>query len=96
MRVMTFLPEGTPADDSLGLAQPAYRIGVQAGEARDFEILVGKRTPTGFGYYAQVDGQTPIVVDQFNIDTVVSLMNELLAAPEGAQAPAGAPATPAP
>jgi hypothetical protein len=82
VRVMTFLPEDT-APDALGLSDPAYILNVRTNEQQNV-IQVGKRIPTGYGYYAQVNDQTPIVIDQNNIDTIVSLMNDLLQ-PEAAE-----------
>jgi hypothetical protein len=87
VQVMTFLPEDT-VPDALGLNAPIYTLQVTTGENQQHEILVGKRIPTGNGYYVQVNDQTPIVIDQNNVDTIVSLMNALLVSePTGTPAP---------
>lgn len=79
MRVMTFLPEDNTLDPgALGLNAPSYTITVRSNSDRQDVITVGNKTPTGNGYYAQVNGQAPIVIDINNIDMLVDLINELL------------------
>lgn len=56
--------------DTLGLAAPAQVIVVRGAGGRQAQISIGGATPTGSGYYAQVDGGEPLVVSTFALEEI--------------------------
>jgi hypothetical protein len=67
-------PEPAPAIDAVGLTTPAYTIVLTSNDGEQITTTVGKTTPTGSGYYVQIDGGPIYVVSQFGMDSVTGLV----------------------
>ena len=79
---MNFVLNTTDPMEAVGLAAPTRRLILQNAQGAQVEIRIGKETPTGSGYYIQVDNQTPVVINKFSLDGVLNvLIREQLAAP---------------
>jgi hypothetical protein len=63
-----------PPLEQLGLDLPAYRIMLHTEDGSNIVLRVGDMTPTGSGYYVQVDSQPPVVVTKSGLDTVLNLL----------------------
>jgi hypothetical protein len=70
---------------------PAHVITVKNDQGKQTEIKVGKETPTGDGYYVQVDSNTPVVVNKGSIDTLVEQMSLSNLAPPPTSTPGVTP-----
>jgi len=66
-----------PGLAAIGLELPVYRIQVTLSDGRTLTAAVGKKTPTGSGYYVQADDKTVYVVNQFSLDSVLELIDNL-------------------
>lgn len=69
-----------PADydaASLGLKEPAYILTVQTVAGKTIEFQIGSKTPTGSGYYVQIAGQPPVVINSGVVDNIISLVKEI-------------------
>jgi len=86
IRVISVLPSGSPLAD-IGLDSPTYTLTLRTMQNEQYEIHVGKETSIGNGYYVQVNDQAPIVIDNIAVDTIVGLMNEIIAQPATEGAP---------
>ena len=62
---------GSYALDALELSQPAYVLALTNAQGKQSEIHIGKVTPTGSGYYVQVDGQAPVVASKTAVETIL-------------------------
>lgn len=71
--VQASLPEGY-ARQALGLEPPVSTLTLRGAGDRQARIYIGAKTPTGNGYYVQVDEQEPVVVSSMAIDTVLDLL----------------------
>ena len=79
---MNFVLNTTDPLDAVGLAMPARIIFLRNASGQQVELRIGKETPTGSGYYIQVDNQVPVVINKFALDTVLdSLARDKLVAP---------------
>lgn len=95
MRVITSLEAGSPLGD-LGLTQPQYTITLGLSDGSQKIVRVGKETPTGSGYYAQIDGGPVQVVTKFAMEQVVGMAaNPPLPPTPTGQAPEATQNTPA-
>ena len=91
----------TPPDaDATGLEMPAYTIAISLSSGEQKILEIGKGTVTGSGYYVQAGGKV-FVVDKFNVDSLVSLIDNppyntptVTATPEEVSTPG--PITPTP
>jgi len=63
-----------PPLDSMGLDQPAYMITLVLSNGEQIVLNVGDLTPTGTGYYVQVDNDPAVVVSQTEMDAVINLL----------------------
>lgn len=106
--VDTHILSTLPADFALGasgLNKPTQVITVGSIQGKKMAIKIGSATPTGSGYYVQVDNGTPTVIDSAVVDTLTQQMSLAHLAPTPTlaatveatttQAPAGV-ATPTP
>ncbi len=83
-----------------GLAQPATILTLKDKTGKQTELRIGNATPTGSGYYLQVNNQAPVIVDKGSVDGFLGSLTKdslLLTTPT----PGGAPsntgeATPTP
>lgn len=68
--------------DAIGLAVPTRILYLRDNSGKQVEIRIGNLTPTGSGYYVQIDNQTPVVTNKFSLDSLLSaITRENLAAP---------------
>jgi hypothetical protein len=58
-----------------GLEFPAYTIKLNYSNAVEHKIEVGASTPTGSGYYVQLDDKAVYIVSQYSLDAVTSLIS---------------------
>jgi hypothetical protein len=94
----THISASLPADYSLeavGLETPASVLSIRNSQGIQSDLKIGNATPTGAGYYVQLDNQTPVVVETAVIDQLQSLLSmENLQPPT--PTPAGTVETPQP
>jgi hypothetical protein len=64
---------GDITQDATGLATPILNISLQDAFGATVRIKIGNQTPISSGYYAQVDGQAPVVASKYNIEDLLSL-----------------------
>lgn len=57
--------------ETVGLSTPAQTIALKNSQGKQIEMKIGKMTPTGDGYYVQVDNNNPVVVNKGTIDTLI-------------------------
>lgn len=86
-RAVTTLPAGYQLDP-IGLQTPKRSLTLRSKQGKQVELRIGSATPTGEGYYVQVNNQAPVVVNQSTIDGTLDLFNNAL------PTPTPAPATP--
>ncbi len=72
LRILTRL-ELDPAD--AGLKSPAYTLTVEFSDGKSFVLEIGDATPTGTGYYARKDGESPLVIDKDGLDALLNLLS---------------------
>ena len=60
----------------LGLVTPTNILTVQNKAGQKVVIRIGKLTPTGSGYYAQVGSNTPVVINKSAMDAVLGLLKK--------------------
>jgi uncharacterized protein DUF4340 len=91
LEVLNTLETG-PALDVVGLTKPNYTLQIGMADGSQHVIEVGEATPTGTGYYARMDGGTPVVVSKSAIDSAA----ELLTTPPviATETPTAGPSTP--
>jgi hypothetical protein len=61
--------------DILGLDKPAYTITITFTGGQTHKLTVGAVTPIQTGYYAQLDGGKPQVVDKEGLDALLGLLS---------------------
>ncbi len=86
LRVINHLTNLDPA--TVGLHDPAYTITITFG-SRVRTFTIGDMTPTGSGYYVQMDDEI-VVVDRPGVEALI----QLIANPPYAPTPAASPAAP--
>jgi hypothetical protein len=63
------------APDEVGLVQPSYILTVELPDGREIGVRIGDLTPTGIGYYAQVDGSDEtLILDKTGLDALLALV----------------------
>jgi hypothetical protein len=70
-----------PADyslDSLGLVNTGTVILLKSADGKTMQVTVGIVTPTGSGYYVQLDENAPVVVGKPALDAVIQLFDEAI------------------
>jgi hypothetical protein len=90
IRVVTFLDPGYHLA-ALGLTEPARTIRIGDAQGRTTELRIGRLTPTGSGYYVQVDGQAPAVISKYGADAIFDLLAKNELDPPAPEVPADAP-----
>lgn len=68
--VMASLPVGF-SPEAGGVSTPAQIITIKNSQGKPVEVKIGKETPTGDGYYVQVDNDTPVVVNKGSIESLI-------------------------
>jgi hypothetical protein len=80
MRVRTDLEPA--ADLSIfGLDSPGYRVSLITSTGQEYQLAIGDVTPTGDGYYVQMNENPPQVVNKNSIDTFLGILSEPPVAP---------------
>lgn len=87
MYVMSILPTSF-TQASGGLASPKQTLTFKTSQGKEAVLKVGQTTPTGDGYYVQVDNNTPVVVEKGALDTLIGQMTISNLAPTPTPAPA--------
>ncbi len=64
--------------DPAGLKAPTRVLTLRDKQGKQAEIRIGNETPTGSGYYVQVDQQAPVVVDKTTVDGTLDLFKSAL------------------
>ncbi len=65
----------------IGLLKPSKTIIVQTAVGSKFTLEIGDANAIGNGYYARLNGDTPVVVDKYGLDTVLALLTSPPIAP---------------
>lgn len=83
---------GSYSLDALNLTQPAYVLTLGSAEGKTSKITIGKTTPTGNGYYIQVDQQAPVVAAKMAVEAILEQFKpeqlfDYTPTPEGTAAP---------
>jgi hypothetical protein len=66
--------ETQPAADAMGLASPAVTVTIQMADGSQKVMKVGKATPTGEGYYVQIDTQPAYTISKGDVDSLTGLL----------------------
>lgn len=85
-----------PPMDAIGLTNPSYTLTIMMDKGPQHVVKVGSVTPTGSGYYIQMDSNSPTVVDKSSLDGVLNLLSAPGVATQtpgtgGTTSPAGTP-----
>jgi hypothetical protein len=82
IRAVTALPGNSPLDVvGLNSSTPTRTLTIRNKAGKQTVIRIGNTTPTGSGYYIQVDSEAPVVVDKSTIDGTLDLFNNALPTP---------------
>ncbi|MBN2147675.1 MAG: DUF4340 domain-containing protein [Anaerolineales bacterium] len=65
--------DNIPSLGAMGLVSPAYTISMTKDNGEKIVLYVGDLTPTGTGYYIQVDKDDPVVVSKVNLDSILGV-----------------------
>jgi hypothetical protein len=84
-----------PADSATGLSQPEHTILITENGGIQHTLRVGKVTPIGNGYYAQLDEGPVVVLSQGGLQGVLDILNNPPIAPTPTPEPETSP-TPEP
>jgi hypothetical protein len=75
LRIKTSLEPA--ADLSIfGLDSPAYRVSLRTTDGQDYGLVIGDLTPTGDGYYVQLNGNPPQVVNKISMESFLGILDE--------------------
>jgi hypothetical protein len=61
--------------DDFGLTHPAYIIKMVYSNNAEHKIDIGDSTPTGSGYYIQLDDGEVYVVSQYSLDAILGMLS---------------------
>ncbi len=86
-RAVTILPAGYQLEP-IGLQTPKRSLTLRNKQGKQVELRIGAATPTGDGYYVQMDNQAPVVLSKTTVEGTLDLFNNAL------PTPTPAPATP--
>ena len=92
LRTVSTISSQTPLED-LGLTPPGYIILLRLADGSKVVLNVGDKTPTGSGYYVLSGGanRAIYVIGQFNIDTVLDMIQNPPILPEETPSPMPTP-----
>lgn len=80
-QVQTLL-DPTYSLEAIGLNAPTDVLTIKNKQGQQREIRIGKQTPTGSGYYVQVDDKAPVVVSTGAVEGFLNpIKNDILATP---------------
>jgi hypothetical protein len=75
LRIKTSLEPA--ADLSIfGLDSPAYRVSLSTTAGQEYGLAIGDLTPTGDGYYVQLNGNPPQVVNKISMESFLGILDE--------------------
>jgi hypothetical protein len=80
IRVMSYMDPGYDLE-ALGLKTPEIILSIRDAQGRKVEMHFGSLTPTGTGYYVQVDDQAPQIVSKNGADAIFDLLKKELLVP---------------
>lgn len=60
---------------ALGILNPIYTINLKMADNNEFDFKIGDLIPTGNGYYAQINNESPIVISKGSVDSIVEIFN---------------------
>lgn len=69
---------------AVGLEEPDKVITIRSSDGKQAAIRIGRQTPTGSGYYVQVNEQVPVIASKAALDSLFELLEKetLLEAPD--------------
>jgi hypothetical protein len=70
LRPIAVLGTGNPVD-GFGLSTPLNIILLRSASGQQTQITLGSSTPTGSGYYAQVDSNPPVIVEKYEVESML-------------------------
>lgn len=73
--------ETPPPAEATGLNQPTATLTFSLTTGQDLTLKIGKATPTGSGYYVQLNQGNPQIVDKYGLDRVIELLKTARATP---------------
>lgn len=80
LRILSTL-EAQPDLKVIGLDPPVYRLQVTLEDGQHQNAFIGDLTPTGSGYYGHLDGGQLQVLNKFNVDAILEILDEPPLAP---------------
>ena len=89
------------APEQIGLLNPSKTLVIQTTDGSKYTLDIGSVTAIGSGYYARLNGDAPVVVGKYTLDTVLALLDKppivptATVPPETPTAPAVTTETPA-
>ena len=76
------------APQYVGLNPPLYTITLQFAHETEHTLLVGEQTPSGSGYYVQLDGGDVAIADYYGMQAILNLLVASPYAPTPTPSPA--------
>lgn len=73
LRAVSQVGAGNPLD-AIGLTVPANIIILRTAAGEQLQLNLGSPTPTGSGYYVQLGANPPVVVDKYEMDSILDLV----------------------
>jgi len=61
---------------AFGLEEPDRVITIRSSDGKQAAIRIGSQTPTGSGYYLQVNDQAPVIVSKASLDSLFELLEK--------------------
>jgi len=68
--------EPSIAPEQIGLIKPSKTLTIQTADGKKYTLDIGSVTAIGSGYYARLDGNAPVVVGKYTLDTVLALLDK--------------------
>lgn len=81
LRILSTL-ESRPDLDFIGLNPSRYTIVLTLAGGERMQALIGNLSPIGNGYYVQLESDEVVVVNQFNLDAVLEILEDPPIMPE--------------
>lgn len=73
-RIVTKM-DPAPDEKDIGLENPAYILEVSFEGGDQFYLKIGNQTPTGSGYYTNLNNKILLVVDKFGIEAAIRMID---------------------
>jgi hypothetical protein len=81
--------QNAPSLEAMGLAAPRFRLLVSAADGRQMYADIGNETPTGSGYYVLSSDRSVSIVNNFSLEPILGLIDNLPPASTATPAEAG-------